>query len=72
MATSVAAPLIVCAFRRVRRSTSTDAFQCADIFGMGPHIGISESFLASFWLTFVISAGSLKGNATFHRSSNCR
>jgi hypothetical protein len=26
MATPVAAPLILCAFRRVRRSTSTDAF----------------------------------------------
>ncbi len=30
MVNTGAAPLIVCAFRRVRRSTSTDAFQTCD------------------------------------------
>ena len=36
--TSGAAPLIVCAFRRVRRSTSTDAFQTCDAGRAGVHL----------------------------------
>ena len=38
MVTSRAAPLIVCAFRRVRRSTSTDAFQTCDAGRAGVHL----------------------------------
>ena len=38
MVTSGAAPLIVCAFRRVRRSTFTDAFQTCDAGRAGVHL----------------------------------
>ncbi len=37
MVSSGAAPLIVCAFRRVRRRTSTDAFQACDAGRAGVH-----------------------------------
>ena len=36
--TSGAAPLIVCTFRRVRRGTSTDAFQTCDAGRAGVHL----------------------------------
>jgi hypothetical protein len=38
MVTPDAAPLIVSAFRRVRRSTSTDAFQTCDPGRAGVHL----------------------------------
>ena len=38
MVTSGAAPLIVCAFRRVRRSTSTGTFQTCDAGRAGVHL----------------------------------
>ena len=38
MVNTGAAPLIVCAFRRVRRATSTDAFQTCDAGRAGVHL----------------------------------